>query len=150
MTLIFVMAGLVPAIHVFDAARPSRRGCPRQARAWRVYGSGFRGLLAPNVAAEASCLLLREGRAKLEYAPRSEFGPTADIALFGNGPPLVVKSRQALALSLAIHELATNALKYEALSVMSGRVSISWTSGDYAGEPKFVFVWQEFGGPPIW
>jgi two-component sensor histidine kinase len=45
-----------------------------------------------------------------------------------SGPPLVVKSRQALALSLAIHELATNALKYGALSVASGRVSITWTS----------------------
>jgi len=30
------MAGLVPAIHVFLAAIPTRRGCPRQARAWRV------------------------------------------------------------------------------------------------------------------
>jgi len=31
----FVTAGLVPAIHVFGLARNSRRGCPRQARAWR-------------------------------------------------------------------------------------------------------------------
>jgi len=66
-----------------------------------------------------------------------------------SGPPLVVKSRQALALSLAIHELATNALKYGALSVTNGRVSITWTSEGHAGEPKFVFVWQEFGGPPV-
>jgi two-component sensor histidine kinase len=66
-----------------------------------------------------------------------------------SGPPLVVKSRQALALSLAIHELATNALKYGALSVTSGRVSITWKCEDHAGEPKFVFVWQEFGGPPV-
>ena len=65
-----------------------------------------------------------------------------------SGPPLVVKSRQALALSLAIHELATNALKYGALTVASGRVSITWTSEDQQGEPKFVFVWREIGGPP--
>ena len=65
-----------------------------------------------------------------------------------SGPPLVVKSRQALALSLAIHELATNALKYGALTVASGHVSITWTSEDQEGEPKFVFVWREFGGPP--
>ena len=65
-----------------------------------------------------------------------------------SGPPLVVKSRQGLALSLAIHELATNALKYGALTVPSGHVSITWTSEDHEGEPKFVFVWQEFGGPP--
>jgi two-component sensor histidine kinase len=66
-----------------------------------------------------------------------------------SGPPLVVKSRQALALSLAINELATNALKYGALTVVGGQVSISWTSEDGEGEPQFVFVWQEFGGPPV-
>lgn len=66
-----------------------------------------------------------------------------------SGPPLIVKSRQALALSLAIHELATNALKYGALSAPSGHVSISWSSEDHADEPQFVFVWQELGGPPV-
>jgi two-component sensor histidine kinase len=64
-----------------------------------------------------------------------------------SGPPLVVKSRQALSLSLAIHELATNALKYGALTAAGGRVSITWAAED-RGEPKFVFVWQESGGPP--
>jgi two-component sensor histidine kinase len=63
-------------------------------------------------------------------------------------PPLVVKSRQALALSLAIHELATNALKYGALTMAGGRVSIGWRIEDHDGTPNFVFVWQELGGPP--
>jgi two-component sensor histidine kinase len=66
-----------------------------------------------------------------------------------SGPPMVVKSRQALALSLAIHELATNALKYGALTVETGRVSITWKSEDQPDGPKFVFVWREFGGPPV-
>lgn len=66
-----------------------------------------------------------------------------------SGPPLVLKSRQALALSLAVHELATNALKYGALSVTSGRVSIEWSSEDQAGDQNFVFVWKEFGGPSV-
>jgi two-component sensor histidine kinase len=65
-----------------------------------------------------------------------------------SGPPLVVKSHQAFALSLAIHELATNAIKYGALTVAGGHVSITWTSGDQAGQPTFVFAWQELGGPP--
>ena len=65
------------------------------------------------------------------------------------GPPLVVKSRQALALSLAIHELATNALKYGALTVASGRVSITWTAGEDERPQNFVFTWQEFDGPPV-
>src|SRR6201999_2558550 len=66
-----------------------------------------------------------------------------------SGPPHVVKSRQALALSLAIHELATNALKYGALRASGGRVSITWKSDADTSEPQFVFVWQEFGGPPV-
>src|ERR1700722_17700874 len=61
------------------------------------------------------------------------------------GPPLGVKSRQALALSLAIHELATNAMKNGALTMPSRRVSIAWTSV----EQLFVFIWQESGGPPV-
>jgi two-component sensor histidine kinase len=65
-----------------------------------------------------------------------------------SGPPLVVNSRQALALSLAIHELATNALKYGALTAASGHVSVTWTSEDQEGRPKFDFIWREFGGPP--
>jgi two-component sensor histidine kinase len=65
-----------------------------------------------------------------------------------SGPPLVVKSRQALALSLTVHELATNALRYGALTVASGHVSITWTSEDQQGQPNFVLVWREFGGPP--
>jgi two-component sensor histidine kinase len=66
-----------------------------------------------------------------------------------SGPSLIVKSRQALALSLAINELATNALKYGALTAADGKVSITWTSGDQEGEPKFVFVWREIDGPAI-
>jgi two-component sensor histidine kinase len=65
-----------------------------------------------------------------------------------SGPPLFVKSRQALALSLAIHELATNALKYGALTVASGHVSITWSVEYQEGAPTFAFVWQELGGPP--
>jgi two-component sensor histidine kinase len=66
-----------------------------------------------------------------------------------SGPPLIVKSRQALALSLAIHELATNAMKYGALTAPGGQVSIAWRSENEDGEPKFVFIWQESGGPPV-
>lgn len=65
-----------------------------------------------------------------------------------SGPELGVKSRQALSLSLAIHELSTNALKYGALSVPGGHVSIAWSCDDSAGRSQFVFVWRELGGPP--
>ena len=64
-----------------------------------------------------------------------------------SGPRLVVKSRQALALSLAIHELATNAIKYGALSNADGHVSITWLTENGDAAPNFVFIWREAGGP---
>lgn len=65
-----------------------------------------------------------------------------------SGPPVSVRSRQALALSLAIHELATNALKYGSLTVPDGRVLVGWTVEDQNGGQTFVFNWEELGGPP--
>ncbi|MDH2325946.1 HWE histidine kinase domain-containing protein [Cereibacter sp. SYSU M97828] len=65
-----------------------------------------------------------------------------------DGPEVALGRRQALALSLAIHELATNAVKYGALSSDDGTVRISWSvEGNNA--PRFRFVWLERGGPPV-
>ena len=53
--------------------------------------------------------------------------------------------RAALALALALHELGTNAAKYGALSVDTGRVSIAWWEED----GKLRLEWKESGGPPV-
>lgn len=64
------------------------------------------------------------------------------------GPMVALNARQALSLALAVHELATNALKYGALSVPEGQVHIKWeiTGG---ADPAFRFHWQECDGPPV-
>ncbi|WP_323717946.1 sensor histidine kinase [Paracoccus aminovorans] len=64
------------------------------------------------------------------------------------GPPIRVSAKQALTLALAINELATNALKYGALSVPGGVVDINWTGGKPGSEDPFRLVWTESGGPP--
>jgi two-component sensor histidine kinase len=56
--------------------------------------------------------------------------------------------KAALALSMALHELATNAAKYGALSNSSGRISLSWQVRS-AAIPMFAFRWAERGGPPV-
>lgn len=61
------------------------------------------------------------------------------------GPRLILTSQQALGLSLATHELATNAAKYGALSNDTGRVAMTWRVEDGA----FAFEWVESGGPPV-
>ncbi|NLR97024.1 PAS domain S-box protein [Rhizobium sp. P38BS-XIX] len=60
------------------------------------------------------------------------------------GPDVDVGPKAAMSLSLLLHELATNALKYGSLSVDDGRVDISWI---IRGE-EFELTWREVGGPP--
>ena len=66
-----------------------------------------------------------------------------------NGPSLVVSARNAVSVSLGIHELCTNAFKYGSLSVESGSVSVTWGEAISDGNPQFVFEWREKDGPPV-
>jgi len=61
------------------------------------------------------------------------------------GPALRLDGRRAHALTLALHELATNAAKYGALSVEHGWIEITWTGDNDA----LVFLWREHGGPTV-
>ena len=65
------------------------------------------------------------------------------------GPDLDLDPKQALALALAINELATNASKYGALSKPAGTVHVSWSRDEAEKIPAFVFVWRETGGPTV-
>jgi two-component sensor histidine kinase len=62
-----------------------------------------------------------------------------------SGPEIRLNPRTAVAMALAVHELATNAAKYGALSNPDGRVSIEWSDGD----GRFSLIWRETGGPPV-
>ncbi|QSR19577.1 hypothetical protein CA833_20690 [Novosphingobium sp. KA1] len=68
-----------------------------------------------------------------------------DHRISASGPDLAIGSRTAVALSLVLNELATNAAKYGALSRFSGSVTLSWT---IEGE-QLLLRWQEAGGPPV-
>ncbi|HEY8572703.1 sensor histidine kinase [Phenylobacterium sp.] len=64
-----------------------------------------------------------------------------------DGPVLRLSPRAALSLSMAFHELGTNALKYGALSRPGGAVRLAWRC---AGDPGMLEVdWEERGGPPV-
>ncbi|MCJ2069354.1 GAF domain-containing protein [Methylobacterium sp. J-030] len=66
-----------------------------------------------------------------------------------DGPDMALGPRATLSLSLLLHELATNALKYGALSNEAGRVGVAWRIDRDGGEPSFVLDWRERGGPPV-
>lgn len=62
-----------------------------------------------------------------------------------SGPPLDLNKDAATNLSLTLHELTTNAIKYGAWSIESGRISISWK----VEGPTFTLSWRETGGPEL-
>jgi len=65
-----------------------------------------------------------------------------------SGPPVMLRPQAALFLTLALHELSTNAAKYGALSIPGGRVAVSWIiTGDRP--PQLEIDWQEEGGPKV-
>lgn len=61
------------------------------------------------------------------------------------GESIVVRPRPAMPLALALHELATNALKYGSLSRPDGRVHVQWTRSD----GSLTIQWSESGGPQV-
>jgi CheY-like chemotaxis protein len=65
------------------------------------------------------------------------------------GADVVVSPQIGLALSLALHELAGNAIQHGALSGPDGRVEVAWTVEERADGDRLRFTWTESGGPPV-
>ncbi len=83
---------------------------------------------------------------KAQLAP---FVGAEDRRMVMEGPHVSLNEEAARALGLAIHELATNACKYGALSSPRGRVSVTWRLGGDDGERWVAIDWRESGGPPV-
>jgi two-component system, chemotaxis family, sensor kinase Cph1 len=77
-----------------------------------------------------------------ELEPYGEAGAIVGV----NGPDVVLSSKTALAMSLAVHELATNAAKFGALSATGGSVTVDWALRD---DESVGLTWREHGGPPV-
>lgn len=114
-------------------------GVPAEAR------SSFEGRLAALAAAHD--LLTRKNWESAELRDLVAAVVAADCGerFRIEGPPLHLAPKLAVTLALALHELCTNAVKYGALSVPSGRVSVTWTSDDEG----LALRWSESGGPPV-
>jgi two-component sensor histidine kinase len=65
------------------------------------------------------------------------------------GPPVRLQPPAAQAIGMALHELATNASKYGALSDNDGNVSVSWTLEGSGDSREFCLEWKESGGPEV-
>ena len=92
------------------------------------------------------------GGAPLRALVHSQFEAFIDPAsgrVSTEGPDVRLTAQAGSTLAIALHELATNAAKYGALSNAGGRVAIRWQDEEADGTRSFRLVWQESDGPPV-
>jgi two-component sensor histidine kinase len=66
-----------------------------------------------------------------------------------HGPEVILEPEAGLAMAMVLHELATNAAKYGALSTKGGHVMITWERRLQGQPTDLILNWKEFGGPPV-
>ena len=86
--------------------------------------------------------------AMLEQIVRDELAGFSDrVAVDGN--PIVIQPSAAQTFAMIFHELATNALKYGALSAREGHLSVRWSLQAGEDGDTFLLRWEEHGGPSV-
>jgi two-component sensor histidine kinase len=96
--------------------------------------------------AQTSLVARRWEGASLAEVVESELASLAEAGRYTvGGPHVLLKAGHVQNMSMALHELATNAAKYGSLSQAGGRVAVSWTR---AGD-ELMLTWRERGGPPV-
>ncbi|CAN5627924.1 hypothetical protein BH23PSE1_BH23PSE1_04490 [soil metagenome] len=129
-------------------AAQSFRGDAAEAHAKQSFTFRLRAL------ASAHDVLTRESweRAELRQIVATAlepFQPGTGERLAIDGPIFYVAPKGAVSLAMALHELATNAAKYGALSNEAGRVEIRWKVAGAPGRERFRFLWRERNGPAV-
>jgi two-component system, chemotaxis family, CheB/CheR fusion protein len=114
------------------------------------FGSRIQGL------SHSNALLIQEdwkgvSLYKLIEAQMAPFVGTDTMRVETSGPQVILAAAAVQTLGMALHELATNASKYGALSTPGGRILLGWTFDDGNGTAPELFRmnWREQGGPPV-
>jgi PAS domain S-box-containing protein len=82
-----------------------------------------------------------------QVLPYARAGAGSQVSV--SGPPLVLGPEASHTFGLILHELATNAAKYGALSNEDGHLSIKWKRGSSPDGAEIMVTWEETGGPPV-
>jgi PAS domain S-box-containing protein len=118
----------------------------RKASSLDAFLKTFAGRLKSMASAHTLLTATRWRGAPLSFIAAAELGGLAPGQTHWEGPDLVLTPRATNAMALAFHELATNAVKFGALSNDRGRVDVHWRLTPAGG---FELTWQETGGPPV-
>ncbi len=118
----------------------------RRTTSLSVFMSTFGGRLKAMTSANELLTAARWRGAAIDHIAAAELGALAPGQTHWDGPELFLTPRAANALSLALHELTANAVKFGALSQEGGKVSLRWTSLPTGG---FDLIWTESGGPTV-
>jgi PAS domain S-box-containing protein len=111
-----------------------------------AFEAAFSGRLKAMASANELLTAARWRGAAIGDLAGAELGGMAERQARWRGPELFLSPRAVNAVSLALHELTTNAVKFGALSTPDGRVELSWR--DHA-DGGFELVWTESGGPAV-
>ena len=103
--------------------------------------------------AKAHSLLTQSGHGQVslrailqtELAPYDRSGSNLSLS----GPDIALTPKAGLALAMALHELASNAAKYGALSTDAGRLSVEWDATAQTSVQALTITWTETGGPAV-
>lgn len=117
----------------------------RKSSSLDVFLKTFAGRLKSMSSAHDLLSAARWRGATLARIAAAELGGLAPTQTRWDGPELFLTPRAASALSLTLHELAVNAVKYGALSTETGKVEVVWRRSPEGG---FALEWLETGGPP--
>ena len=82
-------------------------------------------------------------------AALAPFGALEDGRVSIDGPDVRLNAQATVAVAMALHELATNAAKYGALSNDDGKIAIAWSQDDADAGSRLRFEWTERGGPRV-
>ncbi len=107
---------------------------------------GFSGRLKAMASAHELLSVTRGRGASIQDLATGALSTLAPGQTRWEGPDMFLTSRAASALSLALHELAMNAVKHGALTRETGQVAVRWRRSDDGG---FELEWSETGGPPV-
>jgi PAS domain S-box-containing protein len=132
--------------NVLAAVQALAQQTARRTTSLDMFLANFSGRLKAMASANELLTAARWRGAAIDHLATAELGAIAPAQTSWAGPELFLTPRAANALSLALHELATNAVKFGALSTDTGRVDLRWRSLPEGG---FELTWTESGGPTV-